>query len=119
LLEGCGLLVNTTSLGMDGAPPLDMPLDALGLGSGLDLGGLSSESGPGKKSAAAIVSDIVYTPLETPLLRAARAAGHIGVDGLGMLLNQAALAFEVWFGARPTIDAALRDKLIASLNEEA
>ena len=125
LLEGCGLLANTTSLGMDGAPPLDMPLDALGLGlglglgSGLDLGGLSSESGPGKNPAAAIVSDIVYTPLETPLLRAARAAGHIGVDGLGMLLNQAALAFEIWFGARPTIDAALRDKLIASLNEEA
>ena len=57
-------------------------------------------------------------PLETPLLRGARASGHIGVDGFGMLLHQAALSFEIWRGTRPQIDTALRDKLIADLTQE-
>jgi shikimate dehydrogenase len=102
LAEGCGLLVNTTSLGMVGQPSLDMPDTALRA-----------------LAPRALVCDIVYAPLETPLLAAARAAGHIGVDGLGMLLHQAALSFEIWHGARPQIDAALRDKLIADLVREA
>ena len=102
MTDGCGLLVNTTSLGMVGQPALEMPEAA--------LAGLC---------ARALICDIVYAPLETPLLRAARAGGHIGVDGLGMLLQQAALSFEIWRGVRPPIDAALRDKLIADLAQEA
>ena len=102
LADGCGLLVNTTSLGMVGKPPLDLPEAA--------FAGLLDK---------ALVCDIVYAPLETPLLRAARAAGHVGVDGLGMLLHQAALSFEIWRGTRPSIDAPLRDKLIADLAQEA
>jgi shikimate dehydrogenase len=87
-LDGAGLLVNTTTLGMQGAPPLDLVLDAL--------------------PADALVNDIVYAPLETPLLAAARARGNAVVDGLGMLLYQAQPAFEAWFGVRPEVDAALR-----------
>ena len=93
--DGCGVLVNTTSLGMDGQPPLDMSLSGL--------------------SAKALVSDIVYTPLITPLLSAAQASGHIGVDGLGMLMHQAALSFEIWFGEKPAVDKTLRDLLLADL----
>ena len=102
MTEGCGLLVNTTSLGMVGQPALEMPAAALGA-----------------LSPRALICDIVYAPLETPLLHAARAAGHIGVDGLGMLLQQAALSFEIWRGERPPIDAALREKVIADLAQEA
>ena len=102
MTEGCGLLVNTTSLGMAGQPALEMPEAALGA-----------------LCPRALICDIVYAPLETPLLRAARASGHIGVDGLGMLLQQAALSFEIWRGERPPVNAALRDKLIADLAQEA
>lgn len=98
MAEGCGLMVNTTSLGMLGKPALDLP-----------------ETLFAALSPAALVCDIVYAPLETPLLRSARAAGLIGIDGLGMLLHQAALSFEIWRGTRPQIDAALRNKLIADL----
>jgi shikimate dehydrogenase len=63
----------------------------------------------------ATVYDIVYVPLETPLLAAARARGLQGIDGLGMLLNQAVPAFERWFGVRPTVSQGLRDALLADL----
>jgi shikimate dehydrogenase len=82
------LLVNTTSLGMEGQPPL-----------ALDLAGLPED---------AVVSDIVYTPLETALVAAARARGLRAVGGLGMLLHQAAPGFERWFGRRPEVTPALR-----------
>ena len=101
MADGCGLMVNTTSLGMVGKPPLALPEGV--------FTALSPE---------ALVCDIVYAPLETPLLKAAREAGHVGVDGLGMLLHQAALSFEIWRGTRPQIDTALRDKLIADLAQE-
>jgi shikimate dehydrogenase len=87
-LDGCMLLVNTTSLGMTGAPPLDLRLAAL--------------------PAAAVVNDIVYAPLETPLLAAARSRGNPTVDGLGMLLHQARAGFAAWFGVDPVIDETLR-----------
>ena len=87
-VDGAALLVNATTLGMTGAPPLD-----------LDLGALA----PG-----AVVNDIVYTPLETPLLAAARRAGHPVVDGLGMLLHQARPGFAAWFGVEPEVTDALR-----------
>ena len=92
-LTDLGLLVNTTSLGMEGQPPLS-----------LDLAGLS---------ASAVVNDLVYAPLETPLLAAARRQGNPAVDGLGMLLHQARPGFEAWFGVRPEVDAALRDFVLA------
>ena len=101
MADGCGLLVNTTSLGMVGQPPLDLPDAALAA-----------------LAPQALVCDIVYAPLNTPLLRAARAAGHIGIDGLGMLVHQAALSFEIWSGTRPSIDRPLRDKLSADLAGE-
>lgn len=94
-LGDCGLLLNTTSLGMSGQPPLEIALDDLPM--------------------PAVVYDIVYSPLETPLLAAARAKGNQGVDGLGMLLHQAAPGFEAWFGVKPTVDAALRDIIVADL----
>jgi shikimate dehydrogenase len=88
-LGEAALLVNTTSLGMQGHPPLALDLAPL----------------PG----AAVVADIVYVPLETPLLAAARARGLRAVEGLGMLLHQARPGFEAWFGAAPRVDAALRE----------
>jgi shikimate dehydrogenase len=87
-LSEAGLLVNATSLGMVGQPPLD-----------LDLTGLST---------GALVNDIVYAPLETPLLAGARARGNAVVDGLGMLLHQARPGFEAWFGIKPEVTADLR-----------
>lgn len=87
-LDGAGLLVNTTVLGMDGHGTLDIDLAPL--------------------PTAAAVADLVYVPLETDLLARARAAGHPVVDGLGMLLHQAVPGFEAWFGIRPTVDDALR-----------
>ena len=93
MLDGCDTLVNGTSMGMTGNPPLD-----------LDLADLPRTS---------IVTDLVYTPLETPLLAAARARGNPCVDGLGMLLHQAAPGFERWFGTRPTVDAGLRAAVLA------
>jgi shikimate dehydrogenase len=91
----CGLLVNTTSLGMAGQPPLD-----------IDLTGLPAD---------AVVADIVYTPLVTPLLAAARNRGKATVDGLGMLLHQAVPGFERWFGVRPEVTLELRAHIAASL----
>ncbi len=90
-----GLLVNTTALGMQGKPPLDVPIDKLAPG--------------------ATVSDIVYTPLETQLLAEAAAHGHPVVDGLGMLLYQAVPGFERWFGVRPTVTQTLRQQIIDDL----
>lgn len=91
LLADAGLVVNTTSLGMKGTP-----------GPALGIQRLPSE---------AVVSDIVYVPLETPLLSAARGRGLRTVDGLGMLLHQAVPGFERWFGIRPDVDQALYDRI--------
>ncbi len=95
MLADVGLLVNTTSLGMTGQPPLDISLDDL--------------------SDDAVVYDIVYAPLETDLLAAARMKGAVCVDGLGMLLHQAAPGFAAWFGVQPEVDAELRDVILADL----
>lgn len=89
------LLVNATTLGMEGQPPLE-----------LDLGSLR---------ATAVVCDIVYVPLETDLLRAAAARGHRVVNGLGMLLHQAAPGFARWFGQVPRVTPALRTALEADI----
>jgi shikimate dehydrogenase len=94
-LAGAALLVNTTTQGMDGQPPLD-----------LELASLPRE---------AVVTDLVYVPLETPLLAAARARGNVAVDGLGMLLHQAVPSFEAWFGVRPEVTAELRAEIEATL----
>ncbi len=94
-LPATGLLVNTTSLGMTGKGDLDLPLDAMPSG--------------------AVVTDIVYVPLETPLLARARERGLATVDGLGMLLHQAVPGFERWFGVRPVVDAALRELIVADI----
>jgi shikimate dehydrogenase len=94
-LAGAGLLVNATSLGMAGAPPLELALDAL--------------------PAAAVVNDIVYTPLETPLLAASRRRGNRAVDGLGMLLHQGRPGFAAWFGVSPEVTLELRARMIATL----
>jgi shikimate dehydrogenase len=94
-LEGAALLVNTTSLGMQGQPGLEVDLAPL--------------------PASAVVADIVYVPLETRLLAAARARGLVAVDGLGMLLHQARPGFEAWFGVAPQVDQALRDVLAADI----
>jgi shikimate dehydrogenase len=87
-LENAALLVNTTSQGMQGQPPLQIDLTPL--------------------PATAVVADIVYVPLETPLLAAARARGLAAVDGLGMLLHQGRRGFQAWFGEMPVVDAELR-----------
>ncbi|WP_299399664.1 shikimate dehydrogenase [Pelagibius sp.] len=88
-LDDLGLLVNSTSLGMTGQPPLALDLDRL--------------------AAGAVVYDLVYAPLETPLLADARTRGARAVDGLGMLLHQARPGFAAWFGVEPKVTAALRD----------
>jgi shikimate dehydrogenase len=95
LLPSTGLLVNTTSLGMAGQPPLDLDISTL--------------------PAGAVVADIVYTPLETQLLRHARQQGFAAVDGLGMLLHQAVPGFERWFGKKPVVSEALRAHIVADL----
>ncbi len=94
-LSGAALLVNTTSLGMQGHPSLAIDLTPL--------------------PPAAVVADIVYVPLETALLAAARGRGLRVVEGLGMLLHQARPGFEAWFGASPRVDAALRDLVAADI----
>jgi len=97
LQRDAGLLVNTTSLGMTGEPPLV-----------LDISGLP-QSSP--------VVDVVYVPLETGLLAAAREHGHTVVDGLGMLLHQGRPGFEAWFGAPVRVTAELRAAIVSSLVE--
>jgi shikimate dehydrogenase len=94
-LPRTGLLVNTTSLGMHGQPALE-----------IDVGLLPSH---------AIVADLVYVPLETPLLAAARTRGLNAADGLGMLLHQAVRGFELWFGKRPEVTPELRALVEADL----
>jgi len=93
-LAAAAMLINTTNQGMYDQPPLDLVLDDL----------------PG----TALVSDLIYVPLETPLIKAAKARGHVAINGLGMLLNQAVPAFEAWFGIKPVIDAALRQKILTT-----
>jgi shikimate dehydrogenase len=88
LLVDADLLVNTTSLGMKGQPPLQIDLAPM--------------------PAHAVVSDIVYVPLETELLRQAKARGLCAVSGVGMLLHQAAPGFARWFGVKPDVTAELR-----------
>ncbi|WP_045388409.1 shikimate dehydrogenase [Falsirhodobacter sp. alg1] len=88
MLEDAATVVNTSSLGMVGEPEFRVPLDGL--------------------EPSAVVTDVVYAPLETTLLREARKIGCRTVDGLGMLLHQAAPAFESWFGQRPEVDAETR-----------
>ena len=95
LLPRAGLLVNTTSLGMHGQPALE-----------LDVGLLPSH---------AVVADLVYVPLQTPLLAATRARGLKTADGLGMLLHQAVRGFELWFGQRPEVTSELRSLVEADL----
>jgi shikimate dehydrogenase len=90
-----GLLINATSLGMQGAADLDMPLAQL--------------------ADACIVADLVYVPLETSLLAAARARGLATVDGLGMLLHQATPGFEKWFGVAPEVTDELRALVVADI----
>ncbi|MEO3997070.1 shikimate dehydrogenase [Mesorhizobium sp. CAU 1732] len=95
LASGAQLVVNTTSIGLNGEG-----------GSPLDVANLPDD---------AIVNDIVYTPLLTPLLAAARARGLKTVDGLGMLLEQAVPGFERWFGVRPQVTEALRALVVADI----
>jgi shikimate dehydrogenase len=94
-LREASLVVNATSLGMSGQPQLDVDLKRM--------------------RADSIVYDIVYVPLETPLLASARARGLRAVDGLGMLLHQAVPGFEKWFGVRPKVSHALRAVLLQDL----
>jgi shikimate dehydrogenase len=97
VLPRAGLLVNTTSLGMKGQPPL-----------AIEVGLLPPQ---------AVVADLVYVPLPTPLLAAARARGLKTADGLGMLLHQAVRGFELWFGQRPEVTSELRELIEADLTK--
>ena len=94
-LADVALLVNTTSQGMHGQEALDLSLNAL--------------------PTHALVSDVIYVPLETPLLAAARHRGNATVNGLGMLLNQARPAFHAWFGVMPEVTPELRRMVEATL----
>ena len=87
-LEGAAMVVNTTSCGMVGQPALDIELDKL--------------------PQSALVADIIYIPLETPFLAAARKRGNSTINGLGMLLNQGRPAWKAWFGIEPEVTAELR-----------
>jgi shikimate dehydrogenase len=98
-LRDAGLLVNTTSLGMNGEPELEIDLAPL--------------------PPSAVVADIVYVPLETPLLAAARQRGHRAVDGLGMLLHQGRPGFEAWFGSPVQVTRELRAALLTTLGATA
>ncbi len=95
ILRRAGVLVNATSLGMIGQPPLE-----------IDIAGMPGD---------ALVTDLVYVPLETDLLRRARERGLRAVDGMGMLLHQAVPGFERWFGRRPTVTKELRDLVAADI----
>jgi shikimate dehydrogenase len=92
VLKDADMLVNTTSLGMTGQPPLEIDLQAL--------------------SANALVNDIVYAPLDTPLLKQARARGALAISGIGMLLHQARPAFNEWFGVAPEVTEELRERVL-------
>ena len=92
MLDGATTVVNASSLGMQGKPEMRVPLDGI--------------------SKNAVVTDLVYTPLETRLLAHARATGCRTVDGLGMLLYQAVPGFERWFGVKPEIDDGLREAIL-------
>ena len=94
MIEDCATVVNTTSLGMTGKPEFRVPLDAL--------------------HPRALVTDLVYNPLKTPFLLTAEAMGCRTVDGLGMLLHQAAPGFERWFGRRPEVDEATRQAVLSA-----
>lgn len=94
LLGGAGILVNTTTLGMVGQPPLEINL---------------------RCPASLVVADLVYAPLETGLLASARARGLRTADGLGMLLHQAVRGFQLWFGVRPEVTPELRALVEADL----
>ncbi len=95
-LKGAMLVVNSSTLGMAGAPPLDISLSAIGMN--------------------ATVCDIVYYPLETGLLKQAKEGGWTAVDGLGMLLHQAVPGFEKWFGVRPKVSPGLRERVLSTLS---
>jgi shikimate dehydrogenase len=97
VLPRARLLVNTTSLGMHGQPPLELDMTRLPEG--------------------AVVADLVYVPLVTPLLGAAQARGLRTADGLGMLLHQAVRGFELWFGKRPQVTPELRALVEADLTK--
>ncbi|MEY4341023.1 MAG: hypothetical protein RL541_527 [Pseudomonadota bacterium] len=94
-LSGAALLVNTTNQGMHGEPALDIDL--------------------GKLPTTALVSDAIYIPLETPLLKAARLRGNTTVNGLGMLIHQARPAFQAWFGILPESTPELYQAVVATL----
>jgi shikimate dehydrogenase len=94
-LQVVDLLVNTTSQGMEGQDALDLSVKKLKTG--------------------ALVSDLVYTPIDTPLLLEAKRRNHPTVDGLGMLLHQAAPGFEAWFGVKPEVDAELRALILKDI----
>ena len=88
VLEGAAMVVNTTSCGMVGQPALDIKLDKL--------------------PKSALAADIIYIPLQTPFLAAARKRGNRTINGLGMLLNQGRPAWKAWFGIEPEVTAELR-----------
>ena len=94
-LEGVAMAVNTTSQGMVGQPPLDLRLDKL--------------------PPSAFATDIIYTPLETPFLAAARGRGNRTLNGLGMLLHQGPPAWKLWFGVEPTVTNELRQRMERSI----
>lgn len=94
-VEAAGVIVNTTSLGMTGQPPLQLDL--------------------AKARADAVVADIVYVPLTTPLLAAAKERNLRTVDGLGMLLHQAVPGFKRWFGVTPQVTPDLRTLIVADI----
>jgi shikimate dehydrogenase len=94
MLEGAATVINTTSLGMAGKPEFRVPLDALEPG--------------------AVVNDLVYNPLKTAFLAEAEQRGATIVDGLGMLLHQAAPGFERWFGPTPAVDEATRQAVLSA-----
>ncbi len=95
VMSGANLFVNTTSLGMDGGDVPDLDFTSM--------------------AGGAIVTDIVYIPLQTPILKIAASQAMATVDGLGMLLHQAVPGFEKWFGRRPVVSAELRDLIIADM----
>ena len=96
-LQSCGLLVNTTSQGMEGQPSLELEIQSL--------------------NPNALVADIVYTPLETAFLAKARQQGNPVLGGLGMLLHQAVRGFELWFGVKPEVTAELYALIAADVQK--